>query len=95
MPKPIKPRAPTVLISDHAWKRWMERADRYPKQRTALAALFKTMLYNHLRSVGGVETYGLAVSLDMGRGIKAVLRLGENAWICTTVIDTTEPREVS
>jgi len=92
MPKPVYPRSPTVIISDHAFERWLERAKRNPKRKSGLAALVGTLLYNHLRG-GGVETDDLAVELELGEGIKAVLRLGENAWVCTTVIDTRETRE--
>lgn len=89
MPKPVKPRAPTVIISDHAFERWIERAGRPPKKKTALAALVEAMLYNHLRS-GGIETCRLSVELELGGGIWAVLRLGDMGWVCTTVLDTRE-----
>ena len=92
MAKPMRPRAPDVVISDHAHHRWLERVNRPPKRRTALAALIETVLYARLAS--GVIMTGLSVTLDMGNGINAVLRLTDAAWVCTTVIDTTEPREV-
>ena len=92
MPKPIRPRSPTVIISDHAFERWIERAERRPKRKSGLAALLEMMLYTLLRA-GGVVTVGLAVELDLGGGIRAVLRIGEFGWVCTTVMDVNEPRE--
>jgi hypothetical protein len=89
MPKPVKPRAPNVIISNHAFERWLERADRRPKKKGRLAAFIENRLYNDLRS-GGVELSGLSVELDLGGGIRAVLRLGDMGWVCTTVIDTKE-----
>lgn len=86
LPKPIKPRAPDVSISDHAHERWLERAaGRRPKKRTALAAMVERRLYEHLRTKG-IATVGLAVTLDVGGGIAAELLLTEMGWICRTFI---------
>ncbi|HOV80818.1 MAG TPA: hypothetical protein PK728_12065 [Bacillota bacterium] len=84
MPKPIHPRSPTVIISDHAFERWLERADRSPKRKSGLAALVETLLYNHLRG-GGVRAEGLEANIELGGGLVAVLCLVENAWVCTTI----------
>ena len=92
MPKPVKPRRPRVSVSDHAWERWQERATgRKPRKRKALAALLATILYNRLLAEG-VETVRLGAELDLGGGIRAVLRLEADAWVCTTVRDVMEPR---
>lgn len=86
MPKPIKPRAPDVSISDHAHERWLERAaGRKPKKRTALAAMVERRLYDHLRTKG-IATVGLAVTLDVGGGIAAELILTGAGWVCRTFI---------
>ncbi|MCK9326787.1 MAG: hypothetical protein M0P69_14945 [Bacteroidales bacterium] len=52
---------------------------------TDLAGMLTRQLYDQMRT-GGIETQGLAVELDLGGGIRAVLRLGDGAWVCTTVI---------
>jgi len=73
-------------VSNHAWERWLYRADRHPKKKTALAGLLRRMLYDRLRT-GGIEAADLAVELDLGGGIRAVLRLGDAGWVCTTVME--------
>jgi len=82
-------RLPPVIISAHAWERWNERAgDRRPRKKAGLAGMLAHRLYGHMRT-GGIEARGLAAELDLG-GIRAVLRLGDGAWICTTVMDELE-----
>jgi len=93
MPRPIQPRLPPVIISDHAFGRWLLRGQgREPKTKNGLAALITMLLYNHLRA-GGVEIKNLGLELDLGGPLRAVLRLGELGWICTTIRDISEPRE--
>lgn len=84
MAKPMRPRPPDVVVSDHAHERWLERAaGRRPKKRAALAALLEMRLYNHL--AGGIQARGLEVYIDMGGGLVAVLCLAEKVWVCTTI----------
>lgn len=91
MPRPIHPRMPPIIVSDHAYQRWLIRGGgREPKKKTGLAALIGMLLYGRLRA-GGIETRELAVELDLGGPLRAILRLGELGWICTTVRDVSEP----
>jgi hypothetical protein len=85
VPRPVIPRAPMVIISDHAHERWLERAKSKPKRKRYLTALVKRVLYAHLCSKG-VATEDLTIALDLGGGIRAVLRLDEGVWVCITVI---------
>lgn len=92
MPKPIRPKPPYVIVSPHAWDRWRERSkSSRVRKKTALTIILKRMLFERLRTEG-IETLGLAVELDMGGGLRAVLRLGDMGWICTTVMDVREAR---
>lgn len=90
--KPLTPRPPTVTVTGHAHGRWMERAGRRPHKCTALEALLRRRLYDHLRT-GGIETIGLVVALDMGDGVRAVLELTESGWVCRTFLGPEEPYE--
>lgn len=93
MPKPMSPRLPPVIVTAHAWQRWKERAgDRRPRKKAGLAGMLARQLYGHMRT-GGIEARDLAVELNLGGGIRAVLRLGDGAWICTTVMDGLEKEE--
>jgi|GEM_PF-1251698 len=92
MARPIYPRMPPILMSDHAFGRWLLRGQgRKPKSKKGLATLIGTLLYARLRSGSGVPTRGLAIELDLGGPLRAVLRLGEFGWVCTTVRDVDEP----
>ena len=91
MPKPIMPRAPTILLGDHAHGRWLTRANRRPHKLTQLRALLERQLYSRLGQ--GQETLGLVVFLDMGDQVRAVLELTESGWVCRTFLGENEPYE--
>jgi hypothetical protein len=87
VPKPLRPKAPYVIVTSHAWDRFRERAvSSQIKKKTTLTILLKSRLFDRLRTEGA-ETLGLAVELDLGGGIRAVLRLGDMGWICTTIME--------
>ena len=88
--KPLTPRPPAVTVTGHAHGRWLTRANRRPHKQTALEALLRRRLYDHLRT-GGIETIGLVVALDMGDGVRAVLELTEAGWVCRTFLGPNEP----
>ena len=88
--KPLTPRPPAVTVTGHAHGRWLTRANRRPHKQTALEALLRRRLYDHLRT-GGIEPTGLVVALDMGDGVRAVLELTESVWVCKTVLGKGEP----
>lgn len=90
MPKPIRPRAPTVIVTGHAHGRWLERAGRRPHKCTALQALVRQLMHCHMRAEG-IETTDLVVILDMGGGVRAVLEMEEYGWVCRTFLGPAEP----
>ena len=88
--KPLTPRPPAVTVTGHAHGRWLTRANRRPHKQTALEALLRRRLFDHLRT-GGIEPTGLVVALDMGDGVRAVLELTESGWVCRTFLGPNEP----
>ena len=88
--KPLTLRPPAVTVSCYAHGRWRARGSRRPHKQTALEALLRRRLYDHLRT-GGIEPTGLVVALDMGDGVRAVLELTESVWVCRTFLGPNEP----
>ena len=84
-------RAPAVIVTRHAHKRWLERANRPPSKPEALAAMLKDMLFNFLRNQGVQTSADLLVVLDMGEGVRALLTLENYGWRCKTILGPEEP----
>ena len=81
--KPICARLPDVQITEHAFSRWMERANRYPRSKHKLRAMLTKAFDDELAAGAIVDNTG-AVVLNMGHEVRAVLRLQGGTWYCTT-----------
>lgn len=94
MPRVIKPKSHDVVLSDHAWTRYCERAGARPSRsaRNKLAMFLKAKLNNELARGLHLDRTG-AAWLEIESLIWASARLTDRGWVVTTVVVWGESRE--
>jgi len=86
MPKVNWPKRHKVILSEHAWERFQERAGVEIK-RTKLVCQLSAKLNNALRTSGLHPDKTGGVLLEVTSRLRAVVRITDRGWIVTTFVD--------
>lgn len=94
MPRIIKPKSHDVILTEHAWQRYCERANVRPT--TGRKKRLATYLHSKLNSALGVGLHldrSGAAWIEIEQLLWASARLTDRGWVVTTVMVWGESRE--
>lgn len=94
MPRVIKPKSHDVILSEHAWQRYCERANLKPTpaRRNKLRAFLHAKLNNAIGVGLHLDRTG-AAWIEIEQLMWASARLTDRGWVVTTVVVWGEARE--
>lgn len=82
MPRQVKP--DRVILSDHAYQRYLERAPVGNRSRSSLAGRIRACLRNQLPN--GKMVYAGAIEIYISPEVSAVLVPDNGFWECVTIL---------
>lgn len=94
MPRVMKPRAYDVHLTDHGWKRFIERAGPYGQgiSRKKLRKYLHAKINNAL-GIGVYLDYPGAARVEVFPWLCAVMVMENNGWVCLTFKNDIEQKK--